>query len=172
VAPFIDWRRPVGDAALAVPTHVGYDEGVLRPLTPTKRRREAAWILAGGAAVAAAPGYWYSRVWPDAAGYTQDTRSAWWFVFACSIGPFILVAALRQAGSMSRAATYAAAPVVAVCVVLGQLAGLDPQDASSTASIAVVTTAVPAAMLVLVIFVADEQIRAAVSRRRRAKEKP
>lgn len=73
---------------------------------------------------------------------------------------------------MSRAATYAAAPVVAVCVVLGQLAGLDPHDASSTASIAVVTTAVPAAMLVLVIFVADEQIRAAVSRRRRAKEKP
>jgi hypothetical protein len=56
--------------------------------------------------------------------------------------------------------------------VLGQLAGLDPHDASSTASIAVVTTAVGAAMLVLVIFVADEQIRGAVSRRRRAKEKP
>ncbi|HEY8644681.1 MAG TPA: hypothetical protein VIL77_02245 [Gaiellaceae bacterium] len=69
---------------------------------------------------------------------------------------------------MSRIAIYAAALVVAVIVVLGQLAGLDPHDSSSTASIAVVTSAIGAAMLVALIFVADEQIRAAISRRRRA----
>jgi len=135
-----------------------------------RRRREAAWILAGGAAVAAAPALWYSRVWPDDSlrTNTDPTQGAWWFVFACSIGPFILVATLREADSMSRIAIYAAALVVAVIVVLGQLAGLDPHDSSSTASIAVVTSAIGAAMLVALIFVADEQIRAAISRRRRA----
>jgi hypothetical protein len=171
--PPADWRRPRGDAALAVLTNVGYDEGVLKPLTEIRRRREAAWILAGGAAVAAAPAFWYSQVWPDAVRYGQDTnptQSAWWFVFACSIGPFIFVAAFREAGSMSRVATYAAALVAAVIVVVGQLAGLDPHDPSSTASIAVVTTAVGAAMLVVIMFAADEQIRAAVSRRGRAEE--
>jgi FtsH-binding integral membrane protein len=164
-----------GDAALALLTNVGYDEGVLKALTEMRKRREAAWVLAGGVAVAAAPAFWYSQVWPDAGRYGQDTnptRSAWWFVFACSIGPFILVAALREAGSMSRVATYTAAVVVAVSVVLGQLAGLDPHDPSSTGSIAVVTTAVGAAMLVVIIFVVDEQIRAAVSRRRQAEENP
>jgi FtsH-binding integral membrane protein len=146
---------------------------VLKQLIEMRRRREAAWILASGVAVAAAPAFWYSQVWPDAGLHGQETnltRSEWWFVFACSIGPFILVAALREAGSMSRVGTYTAAVVVAVFVVLGQLAGLDPHDPSSTASIAVVTTPVGGALLVIIIFVADEQIRAAVSRRRRADE--
>jgi len=71
--PLTDWRRPLGDAALAVLTNVGYDEGVLKPLTEVRRRREAAWILAGGAAVAAAPAFWYSQVWPDAVRYGQDS---------------------------------------------------------------------------------------------------
>jgi hypothetical protein len=144
---------------------------VLKPSNKIRRRREAAWILAGGAAIAAAPALWYSRVWPDAVSYGQangPTQGAWWFVFACSIGPFILVAALCEATSMSRVAIYGASLVAAVMVVLAQLAGLDPHDPSSTASIAVVATAIGAAMVVVFVFVADEQIRNAVSRWRRA----
>jgi len=152
-----------------VPLNVGYDEGVLKPSNEMRRRREAAWIVAGGTAIAAAPAFWYSRVWPDGVGYGHGpTQGAWWFVFACSIGPFILVAALCEATSMSRVAIYGASLVAAVMVVLGQLAGLDPHDPSSTASIAVVATAIGAAMVVVFVFVADEQIRNAVSRRRRA----
>jgi hypothetical protein len=112
---------------------------VLKASNKIRRRREAAWILAGGAAIAAAPALWYSRVWPDAVSYGQangPTQGAWWFVFACSIGPFILVAALCEATSMSRVAIYGASLVAAVMVVLAQLAGLDPHDPSSTASIA------------------------------------
>jgi peptidoglycan/LPS O-acetylase OafA/YrhL len=137
-----------------------------------RRRREAVWILVGGVVVAAAPAFWYARVWPDAVTrYGQNdgpSHGAWWFLFVCSIVPFILVAVLRERGSMSRIATSVAVLAVGVIVVLGQLAGLNPNDPSSTAPIAIVTTPAAAAVLVILIFITDEQIRAARSRRGRA----
>jgi hypothetical protein len=169
--PSADKRRPLNDDVLPVLCRPATKKVTLMMPNAMTRRREAAWILAGGVAVAAAPAFWYAHVWRDAEQRhgqgASPTLGAWWFVFAWSIVPFILVAVLRERGSMNRIAAYAATLATAVIVVLGQLAGLDPNNASSTASISIVTTPVAAVVLVILIFIADEQVQAAVSRRRR-----
>jgi hypothetical protein len=86
----------------------------------------------------------------------------WVFVFVPSIVPFGLAALLRGAGDggMGRAASVVATVVAAALVILGQEAGLSPNDPSSTAVVAVVIVPIYAAVAVLVIWGADNAVAA------------
>jgi hypothetical protein len=136
-------------------------------VSESRRLREAAWITACGIGVSAAPAFWYARVWPDAVSkYGSDSRGSWWLVFAFSMIPFIVIAFLREQGTMSLIAASVSTLLAGLVVIDGQYAGLNPNDPSSTASIALVIGPVLAAALVVPIYVVDDAIRSARSRRR------
>ena len=135
------------------------------PLTPPaqgSRSRDALAVVVWGCLIAAAPAAWYPRVWPRAG-------DAGWglFGFACSVAPFALLAYLRDRRGMRRGATALAAVICAALVVLGQVAGLDPNDPSSTAPIALVTLPMFAALVVGSLYAADTALMTLVENWRR-----
>jgi peptidoglycan/LPS O-acetylase OafA/YrhL len=130
-----------------------------------RRRTDAIWIIAAGAVVAAAPAFWYSRVWPNQPDATTGA-GGWLFLFGFSVAPFVLLAALRGRGRMGRLAALIGSLAGGALIVLGQVAGLNPNDPSSTASIALVTVPIYACVAVGLIFGAEQLIRALVSFKR------
>jgi hypothetical protein len=124
---------------------------------------DAILIAVVGAAVAAGPAVWTPLVWPDVGGVGSG-GDRW--IFAFSIGPFILLGFLRAIGVMHRPVTLATGVIVVLLVVLGQEAGLDPNDPSSTASIALVTVPVFACVVVLAALFVDLIVVAIVTFRR------
>jgi hypothetical protein len=125
----------------------------------TASGRDVNVIAAAGVVVAAAPVVWYPLVWSDPSrGATS--AGGWVLLFAFSVAPFWLVAFLRATGRMRRVAGIVAAVIVAALVVLGQIAGLNPNDPSSTASIALVTTPIGAGFVALAIWGVDRAVQA------------
>jgi hypothetical protein len=128
---------------------------------PAARRRDAAWIVCAGVAVAVAPAYWVPRVW---AGPLLGGFGGWLWVAVPTVLPFALLASLRAAGLVGWLGTLAAACAGAVVAVLLQLAALNPADPSSTAPIAVVFIPLLAGIAVAVVAAADAIVRHLLAR--------
>jgi hypothetical protein len=139
---------------------------ILLPIRP--QARDGILIAGVGVLVAGSPVIWTNIVWPDQVD--PVTPGAWLFLFAFSILPFGLVALQRATGVIRRGAAAVATVVAVSLVVIGQAAGLNPDDPSSTASIAVVIVPFYAVFAALVIWGADHALAALVSswRSRRA----
>lgn len=120
---------------------------------------DAAAITVAGVIVAASPALWATIVWPELGGVSSP---GWLLVFAFSVAPFALAAVLRGAGLADRVGGVLTTLGAAALVVLGQVAGLDPNDPSSTASIALVVVPVYAVLAVLVIWGAETAAAALV----------
>jgi hypothetical protein len=127
---------------------------------------DAGAISLVGALVSAVPALWYPIVWPD--GNAGAGFGSWLFLFAFSFVPFALAAALRATGTMGRLTAVIATAAAAGIVVFGQYAGLDPNDPSSTAAIALVIVPFWAAAAVFAVWVVGVLARAAVDALRRA----
>jgi hypothetical protein len=112
-------------------------------------------IIVIGSFVAAAPVVWTALVWP---GQDDGAWWGWWVVFVPSVIPFGLAALLRGTGGIRRTASVVAMALATALVILGQAAGLNPNDPSSTASIAVLILPIYAAIAVLVVWGADNAV--------------
>src|SRR4051812_45828862 len=102
-----------------------------------RARIDAAVVVGVGIVVAAAPAVWYRLVWPDMPDHSG--LAGFLLVFIPSVIPFVLIAPFRAEEHVGRVATTVALLAAGSFVVLGQWAGLDPTDPSSTASVALVT---------------------------------
>lgn len=122
---------------------------------------DALLVAATGVVVAVAPLVWYPIVWPDAAaGSDLPIVDTWMFAF--SVAPFVLVAALRGTTVLGRGAATVCAAIAGCLVVLGDVAGMDPNDPSSTASIALFVVPVYACVAVGGVVALDLVRRAVV----------
>jgi hypothetical protein len=81
-------------------------------------------------------------------------------VFGISLVPFLALALVRQTAVMGRAAAFIALLLCGGLVVLGQVAGLDPTDPSSTASIALVLLPMYACVAVGVVLGVEAVVKA------------
>jgi hypothetical protein len=111
---------------------------------------ECGVILGVGAIVSAAPAVWYPLVWEGSSSWLDD-----WVGFTFSMLPFLLAALLRAIGALSRIGGGLALAVSVPFVVFGQVSGLNPNDTSSTASIAIAVAPMWATGGVVLIWWAD-----------------
>jgi hypothetical protein len=147
---------------MAGPYPLGHDVRAMwkAPQVPAPLR-DALLIAAFGVAVALAPLVWYPIVWPDTAKESDLPIVDVWIV-AFSVAPFVMVAMLRGMTAIGRGMAVLATVVAGFLVVLGQVAGMDPNDSSSTAVLALVVLPVYACVAVGVVIALDLVRRAFV----------
>lgn len=131
--------------------------------------RDAGWILAVGCVVSLSPPVWSWLVWPNSG--LPHAAFLWLVVFGFSVAPFVLLGALRASTAMTQIAAFVTLLGCSVLVVFGQVAGLNPNDPSSTAVIAVFFVPFYACFGVLVVFALDALVRG-VSLFHRARRDP
>jgi len=126
---------------------------------PSAHRRylDTVVIVLIGIVVSLAPVVWTRLVWQ---GEVFDGAGGWLVVFGFCFAPFVLLAVIRfNEGAMSRPAAAFALLVVAVFVVIGQIAGLDPTETSSTQAVIIGVVPFYAAAAIGLIVGADHLVR-------------
>ncbi len=117
-------------------------------------------VVSLGVVVAVAPEVWYRLAWPDAASQFGGGPVLDLVLFGVSVAPFALVALLRTILVLGRRAAVIATLLAGAIVVFGQIAGMDPNDPSSTAAIALVTAPLLACGVIGCLALVDSVTRA------------
>ena len=127
------------------------------------------WITAVGIAVAVAPIIWVPLAWDDG---TYGSGSLFLlFLILFEALPFELAAVLRGCGQLSRVGGIVATIAASGWVVFGQGLGLNPNDPSSTASLALLFGPLYGIPSVALIWLLDRVAHAITSWRRALDER-